>query len=45
MPTPITASLIPLPTTVRSTWVAGAPSAIRMPISLARCATEYAMTP
>ena len=37
---PIAASKIPLPTTLRRTFPACAPSAIRIPISLVRRATS-----
>ena len=43
--TPTSASRNALPITICSTTDESAPSAIRIPISRARCATEYAITP
>src|SRR5438128_1640144 len=43
--TPASARRRPDPTTIRCTSDESAPSAIRMPISRVRCATEYAVTP
>ena len=43
--TPISASAIPCPITMRRKWLACAPSAIRIPSSCVRCSTEYERMP